>query len=830
MRFYKDSGLILESDITITGITQANPAVVTVSGTAPANGDHVYITEVVGMTEVNNSTLFYTVANRTATTFELQDRDGNNVDSSAFTAYSSGGVVNKVFELTTTYVEADIPNLDWTQSGDVITIAHPDYKTRDLTRTSDTSWAIADVDFKGGPFLPLNATTTVITPSAKTGTITWTASSTAGINDGDGFKSTDVGRLISFFDRGASKTITGITQANPGVVTSAAHGYANGDLIYITDVVGMTEINDRIKSYIVQGVTTNTFTLQDKDEVAVDTSGFSAYSSGGFTQRADDEAITETHSIRITAFTSTTVVDGTIESSTSPLSSLVPQLDWRLGVFSETTGYAEKLTYYQQRLIVTKGEDVFGSQTDDFTNFDEGEAEDSEAFQYTVASGEVNNIRWVSGGSRRLRIGTEGGVLSLWGGSSNTALTPTNAIANIETTIRSKGVRPIGIGNSTLFLQRSGKILRELVYSFDTDGLVSPDITILSEDILGDKGDTTDVGVTRMAYQQEPFSTIWCVKDNGEVASLTYERAQEVVAWSNNVFGGTSTKVESVGVIPSSGQDRVWFIVKRTINGVTRRYVEHLDTQFRNRSIDTAIFSDSHLQFTGDKPAATLTPGATTGSSVTFTAGSGVFASTDVGRFIESSGAKARIDTFTDSSNVVCEILVDFPSTSAIAANSWNLSVNSIDGLDHLEGEAVKVLANGGVIPDQTVTSGSITLDGQYNYIGVGLGYDKEIETLDVDFGSALGTAYRARSKVVDVFLEYFETVGGSIGYDENLLTEIIFREGDDDMGQGVGPLTGFKALKPKGGWRDSIKTLYRNSDPLPATILAMVIKGSINE
>ena len=267
-----------------------------------------------------------------------------------------------------------------------------------------------------------------------------------------------------------------------------------------------------------------------------------------------------------------------------------------------------------------------------------------------------------------------------------------------------------------------------------------------------------------------------------------------------------------------------------TINSVTRRYVEKLDTQFRNRSVDTCIFSDSHLQFTGDKPAGTLTPGATSGTTVTFTAGSAVFASTDVGRFIESNGAKARIDTFTDTTHVIAEILTDFASTSAIASGSWNLSVNSISGLDHLEGEVVKVLANGGVIPDATVSSGSITLDGQYNFIGVGLGYDKELELLDIDFGSAMGTAFGARSKVVDVFVEYFESVGGSIGYDSNSLTEEIFRGGSDDMGQGVAPFTGFHKPRIKGGWKDSNKVLFRNSDPLPTTILAMVVKGIINE
>lgn len=744
MRVYKDSGLVLTADQSITNITQANPGVVTYSGADNfSNGDQIYITEVVGMTEINDTRLYYTVANvdTGANTFEIQDRDGNNVDTSSFTAYSSGGVINEVYEISTPYLTAELNTIDWTQSGDTVTLTHTNHEIRDLVRTSDTDWTLSTKELEDGPYLAINKETTTLTPSggsyAPGDSPTVTASATTGINDGDGFQTTDVGRLL------------------------------------------------RIKN-------------------------------------GSDWAWGE-----ITARASTTSVTVLVKGDNSFPSSATT--DWRLGVFSDTTGHAEKCTYYQQRLILTKGEVIYGSAVDDFVNFAPG-TNDSDAIEYTVASGEVNNIKWVTGGSRRLRIGTEGGVLSLWGGSTNQAITPTNSVANVENTIKCKEVSPISIGNSTLFLQRTGKKLRELIYSFDVDSLIAPDITVISEDILGDKGDTTDEGIVRLAWQEEPWPTAWCVRDDGGVASATYDKDQGIIAWSDNIFGGSSTEVESICVIPTDGQDRVWVSVKRVINGTTRRYIEHLDTQFRNRSINTAIFSDCHTQHTGDKPDTTLTPGATTGSSITFTAGTGVFASTDIGRFIESNGSKARIDTFTDTQNVVCTILVDFASTSAIASGSWNLSVNSIDGLDYLEGETVKILANGGETPDATVTNGSITLDAQYNYIGIGLSYDKEIETLDIDFGSALGTAYGARSKVIDVFFEYFETVGGQIGYDSSSLTDVLFRKGNDNMGEGIAPQTGFKRLYPKGGWRDSTKTLYKNSSPLPVTILSMVIKGDINE
>jgi len=825
MRVYKDSGLVLEPDITITGITQANPGVITATAHGLSNGDQVYLTEIGGMTELNSNTLYYTVANKTANTFEIQDRDGTNVDTTSYTAYTSGGVVNRIYTLTTTYAEADLANLRWTQSADVLSIVHNDYVPRDVTRTSDTSWSITDTSFVDGPFLEINDGDTTITPSATSGSITWTASSTTGINDDTGFQTTDVGRIFRWFDRGPARGITGITQANPGVVTSASHGYANGDRVYITDVNGMTEINDRDVAYTVANVTANTFEIQDKDGENVDTSGYTAYTSGGNMQKA---GLGTQHTILITGRSSTTVVTGSIVSEdTSPLSSTVPQRTWRLGAWSDTTGYPGTVTYHQLRRVyantTSKPDTIWGSAVDDFTNFEPG-TDDSNAYTYTLANEKVNAIYWLASSSR-LRVGTEGGIWSLWGGSDVVSITPTNVEADSENLIRCKDIAAASLGNITLYAQRSGKALRELVYSFEADGLVSPDVSVLAEDILGDPGDTTDAGVVRMAWQTEPVPTLWCVKDNGEMAAMTYLRDQNVIGWHNHVFGGTSVAVESVAVVPITGQDRVWVIVKRTINGVTRRSVEQLDTYYRGRDVRNAIFMDSTVSDNGETFSTTLTPAATTGDSIAFTASGSTFVSGDVGRIIEGNGGKAEIVTYNSATSVDADILTDFTDTSAIAAGSWTLSQSTIDGLDHLEGETVTVLADGGSHPDRTVSGGSITLDAQYTKVKVGLGYTRILETLDIDLSAGVGTVLSSRSKVNEVILEFFETVGGFIGFDANSLTEILFREGDDLMNTAVPIYTGFKSMRPKSGWRNSNKTYIKQTDPLPMTILGLVMR-----
>ena len=196
IRFYRNNGIILESAKNITGITQANPGVVTSSSHGYNNGDWVYISGVVGMTEVNLD--FYIVAGKTTNTFQLTDIDGNNVDTSGFTAYSSGGTAERVFEVTSPWDKDDLFELSFTQSADILYVVHPNYAPREVTRTDHTAWTISEFSFIDGPYLTENSTATTLALSGTSGSVTVTASAIAGINGGAGFRAADVGRLIRF--------------------------------------------------------------------------------------------------------------------------------------------------------------------------------------------------------------------------------------------------------------------------------------------------------------------------------------------------------------------------------------------------------------------------------------------------------------------------------------------------------------------------------------------------------------------------------------------------------------------------------------------------------
>lgn len=184
IRYFKDEAIITQTAQNISGITKANPAVVTYVGADTyANGDRVIIAGVVGMTEVNNREFTVANVNTGANTFEL-----SGVDSTGYTTYSSGGTVAEIVETTTTYTESMLRSLVFTQSADVLYIASDGtVKPKTLTRSSHTVWTFADYAFEGGPFLSENTTSTDVHTSAATGSVTITANAAI-------FASTDVNR------------------------------------------------------------------------------------------------------------------------------------------------------------------------------------------------------------------------------------------------------------------------------------------------------------------------------------------------------------------------------------------------------------------------------------------------------------------------------------------------------------------------------------------------------------------------------------------------------------------------------------------------------------
>ena len=175
IRVFKDAGQVLDTSVslTITGATAADPVVITTSTSHGLSaGESVYITGVAGMTQLNGRT--FNITSLTATTFSIQNSAAADVDGSSYTAYTSGGTADKVFELATPYAAADIFDLEYVQSADVMTITHPNYAPRDLTRTDHDAWTLSTITFA-----PSQAAPTGVSVTATGGSTTFTYAVTA---------------------------------------------------------------------------------------------------------------------------------------------------------------------------------------------------------------------------------------------------------------------------------------------------------------------------------------------------------------------------------------------------------------------------------------------------------------------------------------------------------------------------------------------------------------------------------------------------------------------------------------------------------------------------
>ena len=161
MRVFRNGLQLTDSTKTITGATAANPVVITAVAHGFSNGNEVSIASAGGMWQINNRN--FLVANAAANTFELTYLDGTPVNGTTFTAYTSGGTASRVYQITTPYLEADLDSLNFSQSGDVITITSQSYAVRELSRTGHTSWSLATPTFAPSNAAPAS-------PSAVNGT------------------------------------------------------------------------------------------------------------------------------------------------------------------------------------------------------------------------------------------------------------------------------------------------------------------------------------------------------------------------------------------------------------------------------------------------------------------------------------------------------------------------------------------------------------------------------------------------------------------------------------------------------------------------------------
>lgn len=691
------------------------------------------------------------------------------------------------YELTgTPWAEANLPNLRWTQSADVLYVVDGAHQQQKLSRTAHTNWSRDPVVLTDGPYYAINATATTLDPAANTGTnINVIASAVTGINNGQGFLSTDVGRLGRWQDNGGGNTW------------------------------GIFRI-----------VAVNTTTSIQVDWLGSKTDPPTA-SPTGFTGHA-------------------------------------PSVKWRLGLYSDTTGWPFALAIHQGRMGYASAPKwtlprVDLSASADFDNFQPG-TQDDDAIALVLVTGDVSilyNLESLRdlialGAGKETKIGTD---------SLTEPLAPTNASAKPVTSHGSSNVKSELAGNSIIMVQRDGRTLRQFTYAIEADGYLAKSLMWRAEHIFKRQMKASGNRVREIAWQQEPWSTVWACDDpNGWLYGLTFAPEQEVYAWHPHPRARTKAAalvVESIATIPYGNTDQLWASVKVVTDAGTERHVCFLEEALGyDDPIEDAFHLDLGLSLdnTGLKLAGsgcTLTPAAVFGASVTVTAGAAVFAGTsaDTGKFIkrryvdtanfapdgrDKNGflrygeAIAEIVAPISTTQATVKIHAAFPSTAAIPAGEWRLSVTVVTGLAHLNGETVRVVGDGAIQDDKVVAGGQITLETPACTVHVGLGYTGILVPARLDAGSREGTSLARPQNDTRIAINFLRTMGGKIyrRRDDGSVPAVEtlgFRKVSDPMDRRVDLFTGWKQTTIAAGWDLDPDITIEQHLPLPMIVRALV-------
>ena len=765
IRVFKDNGAVLEGDKTISAITKANPAVVTATSHGYDNGDEVLISGVGGMTEVNGKR--FLVADKTTNTFELQDKDAVDINSSSFTTYTSGGVSNKVFEITTPYLEAELFDLKFAQSADVMYICHPNHEVEKLSRTGHTSWTLTDVDFTKGPFLDPNTTTTTLTPSnASTGSRTITASAVTGINGGSGFLATDVGRQIHF-NSGygvitARASTTEIT-VNVTVAFANANAITNWYLGAFSDTTGHPSCVTFFEQRLAFAATINNpqtvYFSKSGDYENMDAN------LGGTI--ADDDAIIYTiasnqvNAIRFMTATRTLIIGtaggefavsgGGTDSAITPTNILIKKQS-NHGAANIDAISVGNATLFLQRARRKIRELAYNFDVDGYV------APDMTILAEHITEGGLTQVAYQQEPNQIIYATREDGELvgltyqreqqvtawhrHIFGGRFGIATITVSDYANI-------------VSGTKITLTKSDGTTVDFTSTTGTAGT--------NEFKTQTNNDTTATNLKNAINAHANFTATV----SSAVVTIT-ETAHEATGYLTiRSFDSTrltitsegKAMVESVAVIPTDDKEyQTYVIVKRTINGVTRRYVEYLNELDFDQTDNTSFnFLDSALSYSG-------------------------------------------------------------------------AAVTTISGLDHLEGQVVSILADGATHPNKTVSSGSITLDRSSKNVKVGLAFTSLLQTMRLDAGSQNGTSQGKTKRIYDITVRMFETVGIEVGPNLNDMERIPFRTSANLMDIGIPPFTGDKEVEFRGNYETDGFIFARQTQPLPFTILSLYPRLTTND
>lgn len=500
--------------------------------------------------------------------------------------------------IATPYTAADLMSnegtfaLRFAQSADTLYIFHQSYQTRKLIRTGATTFTLSAVNWVAGPFQDQNTDESInVTSSGQSGAVTLTASSAL-------FTPADIGTIFYLEQKDFSDIKPWATYMNVVV----------GDFRRVDDrVYRCTAIGTSPPQ--VTGVQTPVHTAGSAwDGDASDFVTSDVYGSIGVEWQYQHSGYGY---VQITGYASPTQVTGTVTSGDPNDSVMIPAQivssgtwKWRRALFNSTDGYPSNGTFWRNRLVLARGRWIAFSVSADYENFQFKEADttaDDDGMTEQLNARKLNQIVWLVE-QDNLIVGMNGEEWVVGPTSTASAVGPTNIQATRNSSYGSRALVPLDVGGLIIFVQKAGRKVRDFDYDYSTNKYVATDVTKIADHITNGT-DGAYAGVISIAYQQEPYSIVWAVRADGTLTGMTYDREpgrSDVYGWHRHPM--TNGFVECVETLasPDGFYDDLWMIVRRTINGETKRYVEYMARPLQDdQSVEDSHYVDCGLSYSG---------------------------------------------------------------------------------------------------------------------------------------------------------------------------------------------------------------------------------------
>lgn len=509
----------------------------------------------------------------------------------------------------TPWAESDLPSIRYAQSGSVLFIACDGYQQHKIERRGANSWSIAKYYSSAGPYLGYSSRKEKLKPSGVVGNVTVTADQPyfkAGMV-GSTFEITHPRQQPSIIFTGEDQysefiRVTGVGTQDRRFTVTISYGSGASGTVTLERAYGVPEGWTSYKTYI-----SNQSATAVDDSVA---SGSDPSSNnlvvyyrlaarpgssvvGPITASLNYSGGNRTGIFRITAVT----------NSTSASAEVIKQLgdtdytdDWREGAWSDAQSWPSSVAFHDGRLWWAGLDKVYGSVSDDYYNYDPATEGDSGPIVRSVATGPVEGIGWMLP-LQRLVVGTASAEVSIRSSSFDEPLTPTAFTARNASTVGSSPVQAIAVDSAGIFVQRNKSKIFELVYDVEINDYGARELTRLNQQIC-------KPGVVQIAVQRQPDTRVFFIKEDGTAAMLLYDRADAVVGWCRIETDG---HLENVAILPTGDDDSVYFIVKREIDGSTKRYIEKFAPVTDLDSISESYHVDSHIVWTAEAPTNIVT-------------------------------------------------------------------------------------------------------------------------------------------------------------------------------------------------------------------------------